>query len=104
MFNHTYELLWVKLEITRSRPLFIGAFYRAREDDLESLQELKNTVDHSDNIWVLGDFNLPKLQWLDCKPVVKPDSYNNDNNLTQVVTKPNRLNNILDLFLTTTQV
>ena len=68
-------------EITRSRPLSIGAFYRAREDDLESLQELQNIVDqvreHSDNIWVLGDFNLPKLQWLDCEPVVKPDSYMN---------------------------
>ena len=106
----------MKLEITGSRPLFIGAYYRAREDDLMGLQELKKSVsmvmDHSDNIWVLGDFNLPKLDWPDCEPSIRPNCsfkqvYDHfmefilDSNFTQVVTQPTRLNNTLDLFLTT---
>ena len=115
-FQTDCELLWVKLEITGSRPLFIGAYYRAREDDLMGLQELKKSVsmvmDHSDNIWVHGDFNLLKLDWPDCEPSIKPNCsfkqvYDHlmkfllDINLTQVVTQPTRLNNTLDLFLTT---
>ena len=69
-------------------------------------------MDHSDNIWVLCDFNLPKLDWPDCEPSIKPNCsfkqvYDHfmelllDSNLTQVVTQPTRLNNTLDLFLTT---
>ena len=88
-FQADCELLWMKLEITGTGPLFIGAYYRHREDNLESLQELQNSVgkvgEHSDNIWILGDFNLPKLQRPDCEPVVKPDCsfkqvYDQDNN------------------------
>ena len=115
-FRTECEILWVKLEITGSRPLYIGGFYRPEEDDLEGLQELQKSIskvmEHSDNVWVLSDFNLPKLQWPDCEPLIKPDCsckqvYDyfieilDDNNLTQVVTQPTRLNNTLDLFLTT---
>ena len=90
----------MKLEITGSRPLYIGGFYRPEEDDLEGLQELQKSIskvmEHSDNVWVLGDFNLPKLQWPDCEPFIKPDCFCkqvydyfieilDDNNLTQVV-------------------
>ena len=34
-FQTNFEILWVKLEITGHRPLFIGAFYRPSEDDIE---------------------------------------------------------------------
>ena len=60
---------------------------------------------------VVGDFNLPKFTWVDCKPSIRPDCspspiYDNfvelldDFNLTQIVTEPTRLDNILDLILT----
>ena len=109
-------MIWVKLEITGHRPLFIGAYYRPSEDDLESLQELQNSISqvrsHSDNVWVLGDFNLPKLIWPESLPEFKPECSTNpvydiflntlnDYNFTQVVTEPTRIDNILDLFLTT---
>ena len=99
--------LWLK---------FIGAYYRRVEDDLESLREFQDSVsrvrEHSDNVWVLGDFNLPKLSWPENSPEMKPDcSYKQvyeyflstiaDYNLTQVVTEPTRQDNVLDLFLTT---
>ena len=95
--------------------LFVGAYYRPRKDDLEGLQELQESVSkvikHSENIWILGDFNLPNLHWRDCDPSIKLDCsfkqvYNYfiefllDSNLSQVVTKPTWLNNTLDLLLT----
>ena len=115
-FQTNCEILWVKVEITGNRPLFIGAYYRRVEDDLESLREFQDSVsrvrEHSDNVWVLGDFNLPKLSWPENSPEMKPDcSYKQvyeyflstiaDYNLTQVVTEPTRQDNVLDLFLTT---
>ena len=114
-FKTKCEILWVKLEITGNRPLFIGAYYRPRDDDLEGLQELQNSVSqvrsHSDNVWVLGDFNLPKLTWPESIPEFRPDwshkqvydflNLIHDYNFTQVVTEPTRQDNILDLFLTT---
>ena len=62
------------------------------------------------NIWVAGDFNLPKMDWdhmcpsPDCK---HPSFYRqitevlNDSNLTQTVSIPTRESNIIDLFFTT---
>ena len=112
-FKTKCELLWVKLELTGHRPLFIGAYYRPREDDLEGLQELQNSVSqvrsHSDNVWILGDFNLP---WPESVPEFRPDCSHrqvydfflnliHDYNFTQVVLEPTRQDNILDLFLTT---
>ena len=106
-FQTNCEIPWVKLEITGNRPV---------EDDLESLREFKDSVsrvrEHSDNVWVLGDFNLPKLSWPANSPKVKPDcSYKQvyeyfqstiaDHNFTQVVTEPTRQENVLDLFFTT---
>ena len=115
-FQTNCEILWVKIEITGSRPLFVGAYYRRVEDDLESLREFQDSVsrvwEHSDNVWVLGDFNLPMLSWPESSPEMKPDCSHKqvydfflstiaDYNFTQVVTEPTRKDNILDLFLTT---
>ena len=86
------------------------------EDDLESLREFQDSVsrvrEHSDNVWVLGDFNLPMLSWPESSPEMKPDCSHKqvydfflstiaDYNFTQVVTEPTRKDNVLDLFLTT---
>ena len=115
-FQTNCEILWVKIEITGSRPLFVGAYCRRVEDDLESLREFQDSVsrvrEHSDNVWVLGDFNLPMLSWPESSPEMKPDCSHKqvydfflstiaDYNFTQVVTEPTRKDNILDLFLTT---
>ena len=115
-FQTNCEILWVKIEITGGRPLFVGAYYRRVEDDLESLREFQDSVsrvrEHSDNVWVLGDFNLPMLSWPESSPEMKPDCSHKqvydfflstiaDYNFTQVVTEPTRKDNILDLFLTT---
>ena len=62
------------------------------------------------NIWVAGDFNLPKMDWdhrcpsPDCKHLSfyrQITKVLNDSNLTQTVSLPTRDSNILDLFFTT---
>ena len=78
--------------------------------------ELQNSVSqvrsHSDNVWILGDFNLPKLTWPESVPEFRPDCSHRQvydfflnlihgYNFTQVVSEPTRQDNILDLFLTT---
>ena len=108
-FKTKCELIWVKLEITNHRPLFIRAYYRPREDDLKGLQELQNSVSqvrcHSDNVWVLGDFNLPKLTWPESVLKFRPDYSHkqvydvflnliHDYNFTQVVSEPTQQDNI----------
>ena len=62
------------------------------------------------NIWVAGDFNLPKMDWDHMCP--SPDYKHplfyrhitavlNDSNLTQTVSLPTSDSNIIDLFFTT---
>ena len=36
-FSSECELLWVRLQIAGSHPLYIGAYYKPKEEDLESL-------------------------------------------------------------------
>ena len=115
-FHTNCEIVWVKLEVAGAHPLFICAYYKPKEEDQESLEELRRSVDelkkHSKgNIWILGDFNLPNLTWTDNIPSMKPDcasskTYDlfldllNDFGFTQMVTLPTRHENVLDLFLT----
>ena len=76
-FNMNCELIWVKLEMAGSHPLYIGAFYKPKEDDPDSLLELRKSLDlvskQKGNIWLLGDFNMPKLTWPDRTPYIKSD-------------------------------
>ena len=116
-FKTECELIWVKLEVTGAHPLFIGAYYRPKEDDQPSLLELRRSVEEvrkhaKGNIWLLGDFNFPKLVWPENNPILKSDcshkqvyelflDFLDDFSFTQMTTDPTRQNNVLDLFLTT---
>ena len=86
-----------------------------KKDDLDSLLELRKSLDlvskHKGNIWLLGDFNMPKLTWPDYTPVLKPDysckpvyecflEILHDFSFCQMVTEPTRHENILDLLFT----
>ena len=73
----------------------------------ESIKKIKRT--NHDQIWLAGDFNLPDIDWdlLNTKPGgVAPGlskqliEIANDFGLEQVVREPTRINNILDLFVT----
>ena len=60
---------------------------------------------------VIGDFNLPKLTWVDCEPSIETDyscrsvydsfvDILDDYNLVRIVMEPTRHGNALDLILT----
>ena len=111
------EIVWVKIEIVGTRPLFIAAYYRSKEGDSNSADEFHRSLEmvsqQKGDIWVLGDFDYPKLDWdEEDVPFIRPgytltklyDGFIetlNDFNLMQMVREPTRGGNILDLFLTT---
>ena len=74
-FKADCELIWVKLEVTGSHPLYIGAYYKPKEEDQDSLIELHKSLEKvgrkNGNIWLLGNFNLPGLTWTDNIPLPK---------------------------------
>ena len=67
----------------------------------ENFKTLSAGSGNTDNVWVLGDFNLPMLSWPESSPEMKPDCSHKqvydfflstiaDYNFTQVVTEPTR--------------
>ena len=61
------ENLWVQLNIIDSKSVLIGAHYKPHELDQLSFEESNkslNVVKQSNStIWLLGYFNLPKINW-----------------------------------------
>ena len=74
-YRTDYEIIWIKLEIVGAQPLYIAAFYRPKEDDLDSIEQLRSSLDtltdKKGTIMVLGEFNLPKLTWIDYEPSLR---------------------------------
>ena len=56
------EITWVKLEIVVAQPLYLAAYYKPSEDDQDSLDMLRNSLEKltgkKGNIMVVGDINL----------------------------------------------
>ena len=92
--------------------LFIGVFYRPPNDNIDSLLELRSSLDKLDEscrLILVGDFNLPKIDWSHDYPT--PASNNNqneelfceiiaDNFLSDLVTGPTHIQgNKLDCLL-----
>ena len=112
-YNTNAEILWVLINLFGSKSALIGAYYKPHELDETSLTELAkslNLVDQSNSqIWLLGDFNLPKIdgQLLTPAPDCKHEQFYSDcleafsdSLLEKMVTLPTRGQNILDLFFT----
>ena len=62
------ELLWVKLQIVNTKPVYIGVFYRQPKlgaEPLKMLQDSLSKIDLTKNpsIWLGGDFNVPDVDW-----------------------------------------
>ena len=92
----------------------MGSSYKPTEYDENSLLELWSSlskIPENSIIWLLGDFNLPCIDWrteslkYNCKFKVMYEDFMEiiqHFNLQQMVTTPTRQENILDLFLTNT--
>ena len=99
------EIVWAKVQVVGAKPLLIAAYYRPLEHDQVSAEELKNSLTRVDptkhHVWVLGDFNYPKLDWEENQPIIKQNCPNResyldfvstteDNCLTQMVSEHTR--------------
>ena len=66
------EIIWAKIDISKTNPIFICSFYRPPNNLLqslvklyESLSELLNSKVSLPCITLAGDFNLPSIYWSD---------------------------------------
>ena len=107
------KLLFVDLKLKDQKNVKIGCVYRPPWTDEDYIVDLEKALDeidpqHSNNIWLGGDFNVPNIDWSDVMSA--PNSPNtalatklievtNDRSLTQVVDLP-RKDNTLDLLFT----
>ncbi|CAG2200390.1 unnamed protein product [Mytilus edulis] len=86
------EIIWTRIQIEGSKNLYIGSFYRNPKSTLQDLENLDRSLSmidtNSNNIILMGDFNLPSINWENgtIKPVAQYE--------------PTRENNILDLCFT----
>lgn len=106
------EMKWISIHVKGIAPMFIGAFYRSQKTDNDYLRLLDDSlqkIPKNASIWLLGDFNLPDVNWLSncftpCGRYPGPSKLMIDialdHVLKQVVTEPTRDHNILDLCFT----
>ena len=110
------EVLWVNLKCADSKDLLIGAYYRPNEGDALSYANFETSVtracgEGNSRLIVAGDFNFPDCNWSDMTskkdsnyPVLHRRLYDflYDCGIDQLVLRPTRGNNTLDLVLTNT--
>ena len=69
------ENLWVQINLTGARLVLIGAYYKPQEHDQLSFEEFNKSLamvkQTNSQIWLLGDFNIPMVDWELMAP--KPD-------------------------------
>ena len=116
-YHANCENLWVQLNLAGSKSVLIGAYYKPHETDQASFEELIKSltlvIQTNSTVWLLWDFNLPKVDWKNLKPL--PDCGNatfyreclealNDCLLEQTVTSPTQGQTLLDLFFNNNHV
>ena len=107
------EEIWVKISVAGSKDLYACSHYRPNVTDKTSIPHLRDSLQRlsnpSSHIFIGGDFNLPDWDWEQnrLKPKAKEPTKHtdfidllHDHGLTQLVQKPTRLDNTLDLMIT----
>jgi len=109
------ELVLVEIDLVGCSKLIVGSFYRSQATDMEYFENFDNITRRimnshpSAHVWIGGDFNLPDVSWK--TNTVPPGAtysaisktavqWAQDTALTQVVDRPTRGNNTLDLLFT----
>ena len=91
------EILWAKFQISASKSLTLGCFYRPPDSKISTSEELVKSLDlmpkNSNQTIVLGgDFNLPGIDW--DNGVVNPKAANKSQcELLLVLTRPTAVQN-----------
>ena len=97
------EILWISINPHPTTSWLIGGCYRPEVDEEHILEKICQSINKVDtgNCILLGDFNFRNIVWTSMSGSRTLEEYFidtiSDNLLTQIVTEPTRLNNILDL-------
>ena len=62
------EVVWASIHIKTCKPIYVGAFYRSQSTDTSYMEHLQESLDKLPNhahVWLMGDFNLPDVNWVD---------------------------------------
>jgi hypothetical protein len=108
------EMIWVKIEIVGSKTLYVSSFYNAKTSNEQNLKWFDQSVRQACKVnnaatLIGGDFNLPEWDWenkiLKRNTKHQKNLYNlittlEDTGLCQLIEKPTRNDNILDLMIT----
>ena len=108
--NNNCELCLVEIKPNKTKKYIVGSFYMPHRNS-KSLKELRSNLDplQKHNITICGDFNCPDIDWK--QHIVHPGASDRstqeelislvqDFTLTQVHHESTRMNNILDLVIT----
>jgi hypothetical protein len=110
-----HEILFVNIILSKNRNITVGVFYMPPNSDNCPLVSLQSALDELRNsngntiseLLIIGDFNLPDFDWPRFRALKNTENYIlltdiiHDNFLTQLVNKPTRQQNILDLVFAT---
>ena len=110
------EIVFAKIVLKNSSPLYVGSFYRPPSDSISSLEALESALTQVTGLYknnakaslvIAGDFNAGDIDWELCsvktgspKPTIcqKVIDIFEDFDLTQMQTLPTRFSANLDLF------
>jgi len=102
------EILWIQISPFPKFSYLIGGCYRPERDELNMIRKINASINkiNTTNIILAGDFNFRRIDWnsLDSSKLNEVESSFvetlQDNFLHQMVNKPTRGRNILDLVIT----
>lgn len=103
------EFIFVDVLFSHNRKVTLGVFYRPPNNEIKPIEDLQAVLQElsRNKLILLGDFNLPEIDWSNNRVLRQSDVYIllmdvvQDNFLTQLTNEPTRDSNILDLVLTT---
>lgn len=104
------ELLFIDLLFSHKRRITLGVFYRPPGGDTKPLEDLRICIQELNStaeLILVGDFNLPDIDWSCNRALHQLDNYAllidliQDNFLMQLVREPTRNQDILDLVTST---
>jgi hypothetical protein len=113
-YENDCEMVWTKIDPPGSKSILVCGYYRPHVTDISSFTKFKESISglkssSNAHVWILGDLNFPGIDWdtvttkHNCKAQPTHQEFINlldDCGLVQIITKPTRELNTLDLFIT----
>ena len=110
-FDTNCKIIWVKLDTSSCKNVYLALFYHPNVDDRANLSNLAESLNKlpkdNSHVWVAGDMNLPGFNWpsgtlkTNCPSPSQHRLFLDilaDKSLVQVTDQPTGEDNVLDLL------